>query len=415
MTNRKLGHSESLMSVMHDLMGGTTQSSQLTTVEGAITYEAFRAATVLVLRKYSVLRCTIERQNDELCFVQHEDASRIPIAHVAACDGDEFIGHFLRETNTSLVPSKAICRFTLVDGAHPQVHGIIFVCHHAAIDNAGFIEVINDLLCYINAGLAGREVDVQPIGLPRAVDDFLLPPLPDQAETKVACFQTPHSSSAPLAERRTSFVAAALTADEHRVLSDACSVAHVKLNSVLSAALCMAAVNTGLAQDPVSFKTAVSLRDLRFVEKESTNTLGCYVAVADADLSTSDRSVMQVAAEYENKLVAYVLRVCSRKQEFVLANLSKGIAGLKHSKYFTHGFGMTNLGKVEVGRRLVGLKVTDYDAMAKRVAGNHAFVLHVIDFQDRLKFLFVYTEPLINRDRLELLCSAFLTELSAFR
>lgn len=131
------------------------------------------------------------------------------------------------------------------------------------------------------------------------------------------------------------------------------------------------------------------------VEAGLADAPGCYLGVADTHVDAGERPVTELAADFQRRLMGDVMRQCMRKASFDTEALRSGLAASLESGVFS-GFGITNLGQVPLRCAWREFEVVDYLPLAKRVAGNHAFALHVAEFRCETSFHFVYTEPLMD-------------------
>lgn len=424
-TERPLGHIETLMALMHAHAGGTTQCSGMVTLVGPpLEFAAFTRAVAAVLQRHPALRGRIEPRGAGFVLLACEGSGHIEVARAPAWAAGNPLAYFTGETNRTLDPAQSLCRFGLLVGRHEQ--HIVFVCHHAIIDASGFHEVLDDLLAALDGAPEARSAasgdapahDLPPAdeGLPPPVDELLLPPLPlPPQQSPAAAAPVAYAAWAPLSARATALLGWSLAPARLQAFQQRCNDARLKPHSVISAALAQAAHACGVATDPASVKTAVSLRELRLAAKAADPArLGCHIAVADTPLALAGRSLREVALDYEQQLLAQVLQRGARRQTFDAATLGEAVHALRDSHHFRHGFAVTNLGQIRLGERCAHLRVGGYVAAAKRVAGNHAFALHVQTFAAQLGLLLVYTQPLVARAQMQQLRDELDGRLAAF-
>lgn len=411
---RKLGNIETQMAVMHDVMNGTTQGSQITTLRGKIDFYALKEAAATIFWKYALLRCAIEKIDEALWFVEHDEFSRIEISAVSIANAQEWEYFYLTELGKVLNQSRALWRVTLVSGPAKDEFRIVFTCHHAIIDGSGFYVLINELLAIVEKTMLGIIDSPDQVGMPEAIDEYLLPANAELYTDSTQCGAIPYTRYASLSERRTRVAYRTTIQDQYERFEHRCKMDGINVNSALSAIIALASHAVNICMSPVSFKTAVSLRERVSTKPGYENKLGCYIAVADTAIEVAGKSVREIALNYEKKLFTYIVKNCLRRRDTDLTAIQIKVMSLDERKLFPQGIGITNLGKADLITQYKNFCIVDYEGINNRVAGNVAFVFHIVVLNATLKIKVVYPEPLIEDERIEQLCDSFMQHLASY-
>jgi NRPS condensation-like uncharacterized protein len=405
LSKRKLGLMETSMAMSQKFADGTTQGALVITLRGEITYRSLRAAAELVFKKYKLLRCMIETYQDDLYFVEHNDFSRIAISYWQVASFNDWEKTEGGDLHDTIDQSVALWRLSLLSNSDNQ-HKIILALHHAIVDADAAKAVVRDLLNFADSIMRGKAVAFDELGIPPAVDDFLPPYYGASQNNVVKCNPIPYHIHSSLEGRRTHFLHDKLSISDYAFLLDKCKKDHISIDSAFSAALSLAAVSSGIAHPPVSFRTAVSLREYAATKRTFMNELGCYIAVADTTLDVKDQDFLLTANEYYKKLLAHTISHSLKRKNISTVDVFNNIESMKEGKNFS-GFGITNVGEMNPAAEFECYSVEDVYNITNRVAGNHAFVLQVSTFKGEPRFIFAYVEPLLQRHVIEKLCEHF--------
>lgn len=389
---RPLGYIETLMALSHAELGGTTQCTYELLLHGRAEPEGLRRAAQETFGKYASLRVVIVERGGALHFVMDDDFSRIEIRAATLPSPASWKREVDRELHEPLDAGKALWRVALLSAEGSERHCLVFTFHHAIMDFSAFNEVLMDLLRRMDQEQAEQGASTS-IPLPPAIDAFLSP---REVEPRAgAARPIPWASHAPLCGRRTRALLDELGAADLARLDALCERERITLNAVLSAILARAAVDAGICTSPVSFKTAVSLRDCARAASAEPIVMGCYMAVAEAELEVDGRGDTALARALERGLMASVVRDCLGSRAFDTPGLRERLSALRSGGAFG-GLGMTNIGTLDLPVSFQSFVLEDLVPLANRVAGNHAVVAHVYRSRGTLKTLLVYPEPLLD-------------------
>lgn len=411
-SGRRLGYIESAMAVLHQGARGTTQICQLVSLRGAVTYPAVVAAAHALRAEYAVLRCRIAEREGVLYFEELPVSAPLPVCQRHVADRAAIEALFEQEVDVPLDGTCELWRLTLVSDARGE-HALVIVCHHAASDYAGLAGFVERLLLRLDQALSGATFDAVAHGLSPAIDDFLRAG-GDAVPARPPRSSVPRARSVPVELRMTRVLPTRLEPAQYRRFKAVCESHELKPNSVLSAALCLAAETVGLAQSPLPFKAAVSLRVFPAISARVDVPVGCYLAVADLPVAPEGRDLIEIAAELEVELFRMFTSECMNKLEFDLAAFRSHLGEFRDAPEFHQGFGITNVGEYDWKREYGSFHVDDVRTTVNRLAGNYALVLQVDVFDQALRLRFVYPEPLLRTAMVERLVVAFSERLNEF-
>ena len=412
LAKRKLGHMETVMAMSQKFADGTTQGALVITVRGKITFSALLDAAEIVFRKYTLLRCMIETHLDDLYFVEHNDFSRIAVNYKQVTSFDDWEdteGEYLHDTIDHV---SALWQLNLLSKSEDE-HKIVLVLHHAIVDADAAKEIIRDLLCYTDDSMRGIHVSFDPLGIPAAVDDFLSPYFGTSADGAIKCNPIPYHISSSIGSRRTRFMHDKLSVSDYSNLENKCKKDHISIDSAFGSALYLAVVSSGLANPPVAFRTAVSLREYAATKRPFMNELGCYIAVADTTLEVENQDFLLTANEYYKKLLVNTIKHSVKKKNISTVDVYNNINSMKTGNDFS-GFAITNTGEMNPSAKFECFSVEDVYNITNRVGGNNAFVLQVSSFKGEPRFIFAYVDPLLHKNVFEVLCKHFKRHLANY-
>lgn len=412
--HRKLGSIETAMAASHVLANGTTQSALVISLEGSLTFSSLLQAAEVVFRKYALLRCAIQREADGFYFVAHNDFNRIPVRHVEVNGFDDWDQYETVTLHEAIDQTICLWRLTLFSSTAAASKRLVLAFHHAIIDSSGAKSVMTDLLTFSDHLMQNRLISFDLVGVPAAIDDFLKPSSGPAASANVAASMIRHADCVSLEHRRTRFLHEKMTASAYAPLADKCKKDRISPDAVFAAALALAACSSGLCLPPISTKTAVSLREYASMEVALDQSLGCYVAVADAVLDLEDNHLRSLAGEYHKKLLSYTLKHSLKKSEISLEQIINGTEKAKESTHFSSGIGITNTAEMSPSCSSTHFKVTDVYNITNRVLGNVALVLQVSTFREEVRFMFAYVAPLLKKEMAERVRHHFMEHLKNY-
>jgi hypothetical protein len=416
---RPLGQIETMMALSHEIAHGTAQGVLALELKGRLEIDALREAIRALHAKYAALRCIIQVGSDgQYSFEESASLEAIEIGYANTLQGDGRDAVAV-ELGRVLDASRALWGVSLWSVSDASRHLLILRTHHAIFDGDSLHALVEELLGWCHHFLHGRAGDGGPmvagsVPLALPIDGYLQPAAPPKpSPSEAAAVLMPHAVFAPLGSRHTRYLRTGLGASDTLELKQRCRAGGLEPHAVLSALLVRVAHEVGFCVGPVDFKTAVSLRACVPQEAVSVMSPACYVAVAGTRLEAGTASLSELAAHYQRALFGAVMRQASRLGPMSVETVRAHLVSAVEATQF-NGFGITNLGVLALRQVWPEFEVTDYLPLTRRVAGHHAFALHVLEFRQELSLIFVYTEPLMDRSVLGRIADVFVNRLLGY-
>lgn len=400
---RYLGYVETLMTLMHRSYSGTTQGSEMISLDRIIATNKIEKSAEFIFSKFQLLRCSISEHDNKLYFRENIDFCDISVRQINALSDAQLWTSYQQEVDTPIDSNNGMWRVLIINDQH-RSH-IILTCHHAAIDAASFFTLINSML-----EIAGQSTEQYPLlcdyePASCAVDDLL----PVRQGTPPFNKFTPlaYQKNAAISDRNTGAINLVLPGNYIDDINKFCKGTSMSENSLLTSVFLKALLNAKLINPITGFRTAVSNRDKPL---ERLNGLGCYISVADNVIDVS-QPLVQVMKQYQAELYRRILSDCRSRPLWTLPTLQHEIDKLSGLNAFIHGAGVTNIGEVKIKTNFDAFNVIDFDAIANRLVGTASCVMHIIKFNNQLKLTFVYTQPLISNSSAALLTNEYMKML----
>jgi hypothetical protein len=407
-SHRKLGYIETVMALTHRELRGTTQIAHLIHLRGHIEYAQLRLAAKILFGQFSILRCVIKETDGVFFFSEILTFDRIPIRQVVIADPGAWRAILDEETDSPLEQTESLWRLTLISGPGSDDARLVVVGHHAMADWTGLEVLFFRLLSILDRIMSGEPVETVRHDIPRPIDEYLRRPVPPATPAPRSKIQ--FVQPAPLADRRTRGQSALLDPGQYSQLQQRCAQENVKVHSLLSAALCLTAQALGLVDSPVPVWTPVTLRIFGDLRRKPEHDLSCYISVADTPLDVSSGDIWSIAKDYENKLFRYTRNYCLHRKEVDMRALKSLVNGIKTSRDFLQGFAITNIGDLVLPESS-HFTIEDYVSSVNRLAGNFAAAVQVDVFKQKLRYTFIYPEPLWDEATATALCRSFTDRL----
>lgn len=403
---RALGWIETRMAVMHREFRGTTQGCQICVLQGSVTRSSLHLAARALFQKYQSLRCVIRDDGEHSYFVEHADIERVEVRHVSVAERDGWRGGVEKayndELNTPLDPAVALWRLLLITGPRHDDAAVVLTSHHSIMDGGSMYVLADELLNHVDCVMSGGTIaDDVRVPLPPPVDDYLAAggATPGATPARVAAAEPlQHRRVATLDQRRTVVEFFGLTDAEHRKLRFQAARDRVSVNSLIAAVIGKAFVESALGTGALPLKTAVSLRHLLDGAASPQRQLGCFITVANTPVARPEQQDLRALASDYQATLAGLFTGAGTMPATSRATLASQLVALAESRHFAEGVGLTNVGKVAVTKKFRHFRLVDYAAVANRRAGNAAFVVSPISFEDELSLPVTFTEPLMDRD-----------------
>lgn len=390
---RPLGQIETAMAGLHE-QAGTTQTSSLLRLSGALSETLLRRAAALLWQRHPLLQASIQEDRDGLYYARNARLDDLPIRSLALSDTSAALAQLEQELNCPLDPSRGLWKLALLS-APEQQHHLLLTCHHAIVDALSLTLLLGELLQFCQALL--QESAAQPAlsTLAPALEHFLGEPGPAPLPSHLPA--PAYQQVAALAQRRTRVQVLSLTTPQQQHLQREARTAGLSLNALLGGALLHACEAIGLGQQ-IRLNSAVSLRQ-RAAQPIANDQLGCYIGVVGCDLQVSGRSLLALALDYQRQLQLALQRADQANPGVSLMQVRQRCAQLVQAESFVQGIALTNHGRIELPET-PAFVLHDYLNVACRSAGNFAVAVHATTFAERLNLSFTYVTPLIETARI---------------
>ncbi|WNO10699.1 hypothetical protein [Teredinibacter sp. KSP-S5-2] len=392
---RQLGEMEMRMALFHEKLNGSTQGVQVIYFNGDITAELFRNIASHIHAHYQALQCKIEQRDDTLWFSEGVNLDQIEISYCETMTSESLDTFIHNAVDTPIDANKSLWRLQLVKCLDSNQNALILSAHHSIIDANGMHEIGNVFFLSAAHYLAENTLpELTHYPLQKPIDDLLHDGTPPFATP--SAYQQPHDGPCPIKYRKTHWQTLVISKEENSKFTERCQQDKLKPHSVISAALCQALADAGLAHAPFVFGTAVSLRFLQDSNPEYQHPLGCYMAIASNMLEPEKMDLNALAEHYNRELMQHIMLGCLKKLPSNLSALNQGINVMQNNIAFTQGAGITNMAEVGIQTRYGDLIINDYRMLANRVSANFSMVAHCYEFNGSQIIGLVYPSPCLS-------------------
>lgn len=410
---RPLGTIETWMVVQQRLGAGTTQGSKVITLAGRVDFSALVAGARGLFGHFRLLRCSVGRSESVYYFNEDVDFEDIEVEQHQVANDSDGLRQAMEEVHRPLDASRGLWRLCLL--SHSQMrHWVVLTCHHAILDEESGHLLANALMRACDEPGADFLPSARPADAPRALDDFLLPQESCLPGAPLPRYPIPYREPAPLSLRRTHFNFKPVRAEVVAHVAARSEKWRLSENALFCASLTLAAYKSGVVEGPINFKSALSLREFAYQQGAQRGGLGCYIGVADMVLDPSSQDVFTLATRYQNSLLAEAYATAIVRQPLTMEAIEAAISAQLQSDCFG-GFGLTNLGALDVTGKFTNFEVVDSCALTNRQLGNLAFAAQLYTFGGRMSISYQHVVPLMPDHDIEAIHIAFIKELEALR
>lgn len=401
---RPLAGVEINMSCMHKRMRGTAQATQVLHISNKMSLGAYRGASQKLLLEFPILGACIREHHGNIWFFSGANCWDIPLDYQEVSSWEDAERSIRETVDEPLMQEQSLWRIKVLAVPGENTTKIVMTFHHAILDGHGLSVVGTRFLHYLDHDhLAGSEAVVIR-NFPPAINDFLNEKSPVPRATTVTI---PYDVVVPLEDRRTAWKSITLNRTLRDQIEARARSKNLQYNSILSAALIKAISDNQLMDDPIEFKSAVSLRVFGDMESATTSSLGCYMGVSSMPQLAQGRSITDIAKAYQVGLIKDSLKSCFAKSHTTFQDVDRVLSGCLESGVFTGGIGITNIGCIFIPRDYHQFQLIDYFTTVNRVGGTYMAVVHRYQFNDTDTIQFVYPEPLTSAATIEQLIQSF--------
>lgn len=426
---RKLGFWETTCKFGHDYFAGTSNVVMRANIRGQLIPMHFLSALKLLYHRHPVLRAVIKEQQREWYFFYQENFDHIPVVFLDN-NANEFEWHEVVENEMlqQFRQENYLWRVKVLQANQQQQHVIIITFHHATVDGLSTVNFIHELLQIYSQLLQGHTIDLEALSQLPAIeqmlkqknswDNFLRHK--ENSKLQLASQQTwEFHQFQPLAKRVMRNIYCTLSADQVVKLQQQARKQQATINAALNAAMLLAAQYQQGAPLNTTLHTPINLR--KYCEPMVASAhLGCYISIvttAHQDINNTT-DFWWLARDYRQQLIDKIPAVGFCPCDFSLSNFDImelihlfDMPGSTKRRFFSAGFGISNLGHVQLQSNYGALILDDFMFCTNHVMGEYIIFLHVVTMKDEMRLCFSYAEPLVDKECARLFVNNFMTIL----
>lgn len=416
--SRPLGLWESYCALAYDMNLGTSNTCMCIHLQGPLDFALLRQAFHLLFLKHPMLRAQIHLQEEGYYYFSLQalfNEISIQQDFLEQANKDTYLKYFAQGVDKILHPDRSLWQALLLSIKGTEDHYLLVSIHHSILD--GFSQVIftRDLLNFYTELSSGKQPSVSSLPLLNSIENLL----PGQMswkeyntrverliQEKGPLLSLPYSKIASSSKDIQSKLTLC-TLDESitQELISQCKKEQLKVNSLISAALLLAASKVEKDSNGLSIYHAINLRKLA-TPAVSDQDVGCFVnTVLTIHKDFPTHNIALLARLIEQQLVEHRKLVGITPRDFDIHALRKQFKELQHTlaqrKYFTHGLGISNWGAIQLAQQFGPLKLLSIYRSAGRQAGYYPFFLHIATIHQQIQAAFSYAEPFFSQQRAE--------------
>ncbi len=402
---RPLAGVEIIMSCMHSLMRGTSQATQVLHTSCILPFDAYLDASQKLLTEFPILGACIREYEGKAWFFSGANCRDIPLVSEMVSDSHEEERCIRTAVDDPLAQESSLWQIRVLTVNGESTTKIVMTFHHAILDGHGLSVVGTRFLHYLDNFQQGGTEEVAIRKFPPSINDFLSEKSSILPHEPVA--PLPYEVAVPIKNRRTAWKSMLIDRTLRECIETRAKEDNLQYNSVLSAALIKAISDNRLYEEPMEFKSAVSLRIYEDMESIETSSLGCYMGISSMRQVARNKSVTEIAKAYQIGLVKDSLKRCFTKTHYSSQDIYRTMATSLESEEFTGGVGVTNIGDISIPRDYCHFELLDYFTTVNRIGGTYMVVVHLYKFNDIDTIQFVYPEPLTSEEKIDKLIQSF--------
>jgi len=286
---RKLGPHETYYAAAQE--EGMLLDVNVVHVEPALEPRLLNQALALVQARHPLLRVQIVEENAVLSFAERPGAPSVPLTTIA-WGGEAHLDQQIEDVFSSRLDTATgpLWKVILVRDSARDRCVVLLALHHAIVDGAACMTIIDELLTACGQLEAGTDPGVSPLPLPPAVEQLLAPRgrfLRPRVFVKKIVRRlhkppnalVPFDRPAPPRERRTRLLCRSLSREATITLRRACRAEAATVHGALCAAMMLTAYEMlrPVQENPmVVCASSVSLR--RYCHPGVDRQVGCFIS-----------------------------------------------------------------------------------------------------------------------------------------
>lgn len=416
MQKRPLGYWETLNAVVHDKLSGHGNAACIAELEENICEDKLKQACKILFDSEPLLRSTYILDADHYALSCNAEFDNIEISLASSkADSVSLYNDFLRRPYST---DRSLWRICLLNHELEGKAWVVIGMSHVISDGFSLTGVLDRLLnFYFEEDNFEKTIDlppsietmIDPSYFNQERDDFFENSSSDNADTPCSW---PYAEHSEIDERSTAHVFKSLNIEQLNSLTCACKQNDCSVNSLLNAALLKTLCRMTKLSMHVNLCTPINLRP--FTQSPLSNSvLGCLVSMVMTEHHVDDNSnIFDLAKTYETLLHNNITQAGQYAAEFTLEQASTYVNQCKSAeKNFLMGFGITNLGKIQLKSKAAS-KVSSLYLSASRQAADFAGLLCVVTINSKLFIDFSFTTPSMSQNYMSTLASYFIEELN---
>ena len=423
--NRKLGLSEKLFDILHDVAAITLVN--LVRIEGPVTPDTLQKALDLLQKRHPILQVHIVESTDGAYF-QSEGTPKIPMRVIEKKHENQWLEIAEDELHTKfsgdIVP---LCRVTFIRSfTKSKINEIIVTFHHAIADGISCMNFIHELLSYCQKIAIGEQISevVAMQALPPLENLLKNSPSQNQLEQDQQKFVREIHKPKLIIEgevapshRRTCLLNKFLNQEMTHMLKSRCKKEKTTVYGALCAAMLFEAAKIGFTDTPInlSYGTNVNLR--KYCDPEVRDDYIGFFASRVKEICTLDEKTLFWDLARECKLKISYSITCQIPQSIMcsdyLRNINKDFI-VNISDYElgrTTIINLSNLGQFNFSARYGDFEIKElYFAAGEHLIGAW-FWLGAVTFHDQLFCTFAHVVPLVSVEVAKLFADSVMTTI----
>jgi hypothetical protein len=416
-----MGFGEVLRDVIQRQAGGHSLIVKNARIRGKVSEERLRKALEILHARHPLLRCRIDRGEENWSFVEDVSLSSIPFEVYDSKEENAWWGVMENELNTPLDSDRFLWRLKMCraeDALGNPVSDLIFTWSHSIADGVSWQAFLRDLaVAYDNP-----DTDtLGPLPLLAPIEQLIVRSDDPFENAGVNRIEIPgdkifFEKLCPIEDRRTKFKIARLPRTTEEALSARAKERDVSSHDLLSATVlktlgkCFESIST------TSFYTPYGLRN-RCDPKISNEHLGCLISLIvtiHTDLQ-EETDPWRIAQDYRRFYTNNIPGFTLLPKEYQLKDVF-GLIGDPQRNFFQFGTATSNNRNVDLPATLCGGPLLEVIGGTSRNGGDVPFLVNSSVFGEHWLLFITYSIPLVSEAKATLFeetLIAHLKELAA--
>jgi len=411
MVTRKLSNLEQAMEKLNT-SAKTWNIVTISRIQGKLNPETIREALNLAQNRHPPLKSRIITIRGYLQF-QTEGTTKIPL-RILDSSPSSWEQVVKEEMNQPIDSSKCLMRSVFIYN-HSQKHYFITTLHHAIADGLSSIKLHGEIFSYCQQVITRKSINLVPLPELPPVEE-LLPKWTQQLKGKISSLnfflkiayqRLSHGLSTlamekPLTidQRQSNFIHRQLSQETTEKLVNKCRQANTTVTSALSAAIILVIakqINQSKNKNiNISCLTHIDLRR-RLNSTISQEHMGVLASSIINFFTVSNKTnFWQLAQQVKQHITA-----SSKNNDiFNIVLLAKHLINLTFSQV-PATTSISNVGVIDIPKVYGNLELEEITFISSHALYVGMFVVQTSTFRGRMSLNFVFSEPAINRERIE--------------